>query len=499
MTIELTVDELEKVRLCSNCVGEAFLSTEIERQGKETTCSYCVELGATYSIGQVADAVAIAFRDHYDLTESEPDLIEYHMTADEEIDYVWQREGDPVTEVIAEAAEVSEEVAEDVRKALEERELEWFGYHENPFDSEAQFVDKAADDAEYRASWLRFEESLTTEGRFFNSFAEEILQDTFGDLEQFRSDNSVPIIITAGPQTDMVAFYRARVFQAYAKLENALKRPDLEVGPPPSRIASHGRMNPHGVSVFYGATDPNVAMAEVRPPVGSRVVVGRFEILRPVRLLNIKSLSSIAVRGSIFDRSFIERLRKASFLSWLSDRIAQPVMPEDEPFEYLPTQAIAEFLAARSAVELDGIIYPSVQSKEGANVVLFHKSSRIQELNLPEGTDISVYSHDYTEEGEKSFYSVSEEVPSVTEHSDGLSDSEPDINDPILLGPIHSDHEVSFDHREITLQLDVKTLEVRYVKGVEFDTDKHEVLRHRSEKRLDLSTREQNDLSTFRF
>jgi hypothetical protein len=35
---------------------------------------------------------------------------------DEEIDYEWEREGDPVKDVIAEAAEGSEEVAEDIRR-----------------------------------------------------------------------------------------------------------------------------------------------------------------------------------------------------------------------------------------------------------------------------------------------------------------------------------------------------------------------------------------------
>jgi len=170
-------------------------------------------------------------------------------------------------------------------------------------------------------------------------------------------------------------------------------------------------------------------------------------------------------------------------LDWLSERITQPVMPNDEPFEYLPTQAIADFLATRSTTELDGIIYPSVQAKEGtANVVLFHKSSRVQALDIPKGTDISVYSHNYTEEGQETVYSVHEEIPPATKQSDVPFDSEPDINDPILLTPLQFDDDLSFDNRETTLKLDVTTLEVRYVKRVEFDTSNYEVSRHRSEK-----------------
>jgi len=36
-------------------------------------------------------------------------------------------------------------------------------------------------------------------------------------------------------------------------------------------------MNAGGIAVFYAATAPKVALAEVRPPVGSKVLIGRFE------------------------------------------------------------------------------------------------------------------------------------------------------------------------------------------------------------------------------
>ncbi|MFK4535162.1 hypothetical protein ABIA00_003345 [Bradyrhizobium ottawaense] len=50
------------------------------------------------------------------------------------------------------------------------------------------------------------------------------------------------------------------------------------------------------------------------------------------------------------------------FLRTLSARITRPVMPDDEHFEYLATQAVADFLATESSVPIDGIIFPSVQA-----------------------------------------------------------------------------------------------------------------------------------------
>jgi hypothetical protein len=81
--------------------------------------------------------------------------------------------------------------------------------------------------------------------------------------------------------------------------------------------------------------------------VGSRVVLGRFGLIRPLQLLDVEALRSIFVIGSLYDPTFVPRLEKARFLQGLSRRITVPVMPDDEPFEYLVTQAIADYLANR--------------------------------------------------------------------------------------------------------------------------------------------------------
>jgi RES domain len=67
-------------------------------------------------------------------------------------------------------------------------------------------------------------------------------------------------------------------------------------------------MNAGGIAVFYGANEPNVAIAEVRPPVGSKVAVARFEIIRPLRLLDLTALAAVSERGSVFDPEFGRRL-----------------------------------------------------------------------------------------------------------------------------------------------------------------------------------------------
>ena len=41
-------------------------------------------------------------------------------------------------------------------------------------------------------------------------------------------------------------------------------------------------MNAPGIRAFYGAMEESTCLAEIRAPVGSHVVVGRFQFTRPV-------------------------------------------------------------------------------------------------------------------------------------------------------------------------------------------------------------------------
>ena len=236
-------------------------------------------------------------------------------------------------------------------------------------------------------------------------------------------------------------------------------------------------MNSRGISVFYGALDARVAIAEIRPPGGSRVAVVRFEIIRPLKLLDLEALKGLYVEGSIFDRDYVRRLELAKFLQSLSHRLSAPVMPDDEWSDYLITQAVADYLA--NEAELDGIIYPSVQQGDGAlNVALFHHAARVQTLDIPEGTEIDAYA---TMAGDEDFdceYSVYEETPPPS--------PKPKPRPPLRglfydVSPVLWD--ADRDVRSPALRVDLDCVEVHDVTGVQIATSSHRVRRHRSEKR----------------
>ena len=206
--------------------------------------------------------------------------------------------------------------------------------------------------------------------------------------------------------------------------------------------------------------------------------------MRSLSLLDVEALRSVYVRGSVFDRDFIHRLRRAKFLERLSHRITKPVMPDDEPFEYLATQAIADFLATEANPPLDGIVYPSVQGSEGKlNVVLFHKAARVERLDIPKGTHLTSQFSFGSGDDEDVDYRVWEEVPPITPEVSPVADGvDLGLHFPILK-PLNFLETDDYDERIVSLKLDIASLEVHHVAGVTFRTEPHQVHRHRIEKR----------------
>lgn len=490
MFAEVDTSDLEERSICEHCVGEDYLRAEIQRAGVDDDCSYCDAHAKTITIDELSNYVATGLSEHFYRTSDEPEGVDYLLAKEG----LWERAGEPVADVIAEIAEIDNGAAEDVRAVLAEREYDFdeaAAGMEGPFDHEAQYAEGPVRAYELEAQWAYFQKSLQTESRLFNREAYATLESIFEDLHEHRSANGDPVIVDAGPDCALSTLYRARVFQSNAALEKAMARPDLGLGPPPPQVAAAGRMNAQGIAVFYGATDQAVALAETRPPVGSKVLAGAFRLIRPVRLLDIEALSRIRVSGSVFDPTLLPALEKAEFLESLSRRISRPVLPDDMPFDYLVTQAIADYLAGRNDPVIDGIIYPSVQSGRERNVVLFHKSARVAELELPKGTEIRAYSAHSTEEGPEPDYRVWEEVPSEEKEEERAERS---FFDPeLFLGSSFGSMEK--DLREPVLRIDVDSLRVHEIGSVTFVTTEFPVNRHRTEKRVFAVSGDKKDLS----
>jgi hypothetical protein len=153
-------------------------------------------------------------------------------------------------------------------------------------------------------------------------------------------------------------------------------------------------------------------------------------------------------------------------------------MPDDEPFDYLVTQAIADYLATE--MNLDGMIYPSAQKElPSANVVLFQHAARVQAIEIPKDITFDVQLEMYTEDGPEIDYWVWEEVPPI-----------PPAPPPIQPGPVPISPllpcdflSAELDDRLTTLKIDLSSLQIHHVSGATIVAQPYPVKRHRSKAR----------------
>jgi hypothetical protein len=466
-------DEATEKRLCDACVEDSYLRDEIKRQNEVSECSYCGKQRPTISIGDLAEKCHRVFETYYERTPSEPEGIDAIAHNDPEGGYSWERQGDPSQDLISEFARIDEDPAQDVRLVLEEQHNSFDDWgEEQEYGEEACYTDKAIFAERFHFRWLDFEESLRTEARLFNKAARELFEDIFAGIAEHPTRRGTTIIVEAGPGTRLTELYRARVFAPGRPVEDALTHPGRNLGPPPASDAKPGRMNARGISVFYGATTPLVALAEVRPPVGSRVVVARFEIIRPIKLLALRALESVYAQGSLFDPDHLHRVERAKFLSRISALMSTPVMPSDDGFDYIVTQAIAEYLANEVGVGLDGLLFPSVQTGDSSlNIVLFHKAARVQPwISLGK---VQVDSFMSGPDGPEEYYYVRE----IAEPGATREPRNPRWGDRYT----PSDER---DERPATLAVDIETLHVHEVTAVSFSTVDHKVHWYIEEQRM---------------
>lgn len=161
--------------------------------------------------------------------------------------------------------------------------------------------------------------------------------------------------------------------------------------------------------MFYGATKPEIAVSEVRPPVGSHVVVAPFKVIRALKVLDLRQLGAVSLKpdASLFDPKTVKQATRRGFLRGLTQMIVMPVVPEQEDHRYVVTQAIADFLATHPKLNLDGIIFPSAQHSEadagnpGSNVILFNKASGVRFADEQNGKQTQVHLFEHDEDGER--------------------------------------------------------------------------------------------------
>ncbi|MGQ8918113.1 RES family NAD+ phosphorylase [Pseudomonas lundensis] len=353
--------------ICHQCLNEAYLIGLIRRTGETAKCSFCLKKRKAIPFEDLISMVDDVLQKYchpgaiYDQYDDNGKRSETEQTGDSLIVHVAELldldEDDPVVERVL--GDLSESSHYDIMQGGEGR-----------YSDDQNYEWRVIRPREAEARWLNFQNEMKHGNRFFSQHAKGFLDWLFRGVSSFKSpDGSMSVV------RELVddQIFRARRCDSASEYDSIISKPAAELGPPPREVAGAGRMNPKGLAAFYGAFDRKTCVAELRPPVGGRVVSGEFKLTRPVRVLDFIALDEAYETRplSAFEASYEEQMGRRIFLKTLHAKITVPVLPNQE-HEYLATQVMAEYLATQFEPPLDGVLFKSAQVRIGTNLTLFN-------------------------------------------------------------------------------------------------------------------------------
>lgn len=199
------------------------------------------------------------------------------------------------------------------------------------------------------AIWDRLKESVKYKSRFFTSVG------SFNGADYLKAGNDGLI------KGDIL--YRARISSDGQKYSTD------EMGCPPKEKTTAGRANPIGIPYLYLSGDPKTTYYEVRAIYLDHLSVGRFKILRNLKLVDFTY--KINIYSSYSEGMLKDIVIKKKILDAISRDLSKPLLRYDSELEYVPTQMICEYCKTMGA---DGISFESSLYESGKNYVLFNPS-----------------------------------------------------------------------------------------------------------------------------
>lgn len=418
-----------ELTVCKNCIQEKYVAAHIEREGQIGTCSYCRESGKVVLLDTLTDRVDSVFRENYGIGEQVP------VFGDDSDNPDYEMQGDSPKEILTEILETSEQIANDIFGLLSQTEWGTVRDGDVPFyDEYNNYEETQIDTSEHKGSWEYYRHTLMHSTRFITRPMEEFILTLFKDIEKYRFEGKRRVLRTMAPSKKGIYIYRARKANSLPARLKILSNPEAELSSPPPHLAPDGRMNAKGIPVFYGALEEKTALSELRLVPGEVAITGKFCLIEPIKVLDLIALKKAYRRLSYFENDFHEKASKLAFLKAFDEEISKPIPGPDENLEYVPTQALVEFLFGNPDREIDAIIFSSRQTGgSGQNIVIKKGSSGVRQgrvKSVPKDERFEEYWQEYRYSIYKKSLSKSRFAPDIVSRMD--FDTEYDIGSPRL-------------------------------------------------------------------
>lgn len=359
--------------VCHNCIGEESIKAEIKSEGSLAQCTFCARSTECFPIDELALRVDEVFQENYQVAQ-------YSARFDV---------GEYADNIVFEMLETDIEVAQAILRVLDQTDWRDQANGAVPFYADDEkYIQIEMPSIEHSSMWEEFCHSIKHVARFFDDQAVDYLGAIFANIDQHTTFAGETAIREIDLDIADRFVYRARMADRLPDLLRIYLNPHIELGPPPEDRATAGRMNPTGIPVFYGSLARDTCVAELRPPIGALAVTGQFELVRSIKVIDLTVLDRKLAEISMFHSDYRRDADQKRFLLDFHREIRKPILPHQQELDYLPTQAVAEYLALKSGLDLDGIVFSSaVSSAVGLNLTLFNHASRIEG---PAGSDEEV-------------------------------------------------------------------------------------------------------------
>jgi hypothetical protein len=144
---------------------------------------------------------------------------------------------------------------------------------------------------------------------------------------------------------------------------------------PPDRMIpcwpfhGEGRANPIGIPVLYLATEPNTAMAEMRPWKGAEISLAEFQLKRDLTVVDCASDNAMPDLYPYTHPRHRFTVKEREAYAWgdINRHFSTPISCDADRLQYIPTQILAESFRSHG---YDGVVYKSSLG-QNHSVVLF--------------------------------------------------------------------------------------------------------------------------------
>ena len=219
-----------------------------------------------------------------------------------------------------------------------------------------------------RDAWRGFSDHIKHRSRFLFDVART--EDQFGAIDRLGTRDFLRTLLDAIVRSQPILELKARhcVYRArsFAERDDCPMTFEDYTSPPTSK-AAQGRMNPAGIAYFYGALESETAAVEVYD---GNAYAGVATFI-PARTLRLIDLTRTSIPSPFDDSVTLADHRQRLFLDGFTRDIARPIVRDGRVHqEYVPTQAVTEYVRFRAKPPVDGILFASARVK-GRNVVIF--------------------------------------------------------------------------------------------------------------------------------